>query len=104
MVSWAAYDHGHGGGRLSGRPQEHARPYGRALVAPGDSARRPSCLPCRRRRRLAEAHAAGIVHRDVKPANLFLTRSADGAPCVKLVDFGDNSITDTSARVAVVEP
>jgi serine/threonine protein kinase len=53
---------------------------------------------------LAEAHAAGIVHRDVKPANLFLTRSADGAPCVKLVDFGDNSITDTSARVAVVEP
>jgi serine/threonine-protein kinase len=37
---------------------------------------------------LAAAHAAGIVHRDVKPANLFLTRGADGSGVVKMLDFG----------------
>jgi len=37
---------------------------------------------------LAEAHARGLVHRDVKPANLFVTHRADGSPLVKLLDFG----------------
>lgn len=36
---------------------------------------------------LAAGHAAGIVHRDVKPANLFLTGPAD-APDVRVLDFG----------------
>jgi len=37
---------------------------------------------------LAEAHGLGMIHRDVKPANLFVTRRPNGAPLVKLVDFG----------------
>ena len=41
---------------------------------------------------LAEAHALGIVHRDVKPANIFLTRRADGSPLVKVLDFGISKI------------
>lgn len=39
-------------------------------------------------RALAAAHALGVVHRDVKPENLFLTERADGRPCIKLLDFG----------------
>jgi serine/threonine-protein kinase len=37
---------------------------------------------------LAHAHAAGIVHRDVKPGNLFLARDTDGREVVKVIDFG----------------
>lgn len=55
---------------------------------------------------LAEAHVLGIVHRDIKPPNLFLTLQADGSPCIKVLDFGISKVIgglDTPDGVEVPE-
>jgi eukaryotic-like serine/threonine-protein kinase len=43
---------------------------------------------------LSEAHALGIVHRDIKLQNLFLTHKANGQPSVKVLDFGLSKLRD----------
>lgn len=37
---------------------------------------------------VAEAHGLGVVHRDLKPGNIFITRDVDRRPLVKVLDFG----------------
>ncbi len=37
---------------------------------------------------LAYAHARGVVHRDLKPDNVVVSRTADGREAIKLLDFG----------------
>ncbi len=37
---------------------------------------------------LGRAHAAGIIHRDIKPDNIFLAQSDEEAILVKVLDFG----------------
>jgi serine/threonine-protein kinase len=43
---------------------------------------------------VAEAHVRGIVHRDLKSANIFLTHRADGSPSIKVLDFGISKLLD----------
>ena len=44
---------------------------------------------------VAEAHAVGLVHRDLKPQNLFLARTVGGANLVKVLDFGVSKSIET---------
>ncbi|APR77943.1 Putative serine/threonine-protein kinase pknH [Minicystis rosea] len=49
---------------------------------------------------LDKTHRAGIVHRDLKPSNLFLTQREDGAPWIKILDFGIAKIVSDATSQA----
>src|SRR5215470_9619607 len=43
---------------------------------------------------VAAAHQAGVVHKDLKPANILVTSSAEGGWQIRIVDFGSASLTE----------
>jgi serine/threonine protein kinase len=50
---------------------------------------------------LAVAHAHGIVHRDVKPDNVFLSQEAAGRTQPKLLDFGIARFVESDTKLTI---
>lgn len=48
---------------------------------------------------LSEAHTQGLLHRDLKPDNLFVTRTAGGLDHITLLDFGIAKLIEGGERL-----
>jgi serine/threonine protein kinase len=53
---------------------------------------------------LAAAHAQGVMHRDLKPDNVFLMRRSGGTFVVKLLDFGMAGVMDAAGGMGSRAP
>jgi len=45
---------------------------------------------------VAAAHGAGVLHKDLKPANILVTSASENRPQVKVADFGSASLVEPS--------
>jgi serine/threonine-protein kinase len=52
---------------------------------------------------LGEAHRLGVIHRDVKPHNIFICRGGSGGDQVKVLDFGIAKVAGTGDGSGLME-
>ena len=50
---------------------------------------------------IADIHAHGVLHKDLKPANVFVVPGSDGTPGIRLADFGSGRLMDVDKLAAL---